>query len=430
MTNIKLSCRGATARAKVEGAITAGAVGIPVEISCDEAWQDLERTIVFMTPVSRKRLEGVEDAATVPREVLVPGLHLYIGLEGRDAEGNLVIPTNWADCGEIRCSSAGGGQGDYAPQLAGRYYIPQVDEKGVLRWLPSEAGMEEVAPVRLQSGGVYRGKDLTQAFAEEIGGNVWAWLKHRISQEDFEGIRVGDYIPVTCKNGVTFHAQIAGINTYKNLAHGSNRAVGNHIDFVSRELWPEAHQMNKVGWNNGLGSVKFPWTVSDLYFWLNSLSGTVAGNTVDPPNTGTVAVDYTAGGVLRQLPDDLAAAISEKDAYLPQRHNASAQLSSDSMAGMALAGKLWIPTEMEVFGTAVFGSGTFGISGSTQYPLFQSKEHIVKFIAGSDTTAAWWLASAKEGSKTSFCCVFGYGNATQATADAADRYVPVCFRIE
>ena len=37
---------------------------------------------------------------------------------------------------------------------------------------------------------------------------------------------------------------------------------------------------------------------------------------------------------------------------------------------------------------------------------------------------------AKNGSKTSFCCVFGYGTATQATADAADRYVPVCFRIE
>ena len=289
---------------------------------------------------------------------------------------------------------------------------------------------EEAYDKIVESGGVYRSKDLTQAFGEEIGGNVWAWLKHRISQGDFEGIRVGDYIPVTCKNGVTFHAQIAGINTYKNLGHGSNRVVGNHIDFVSRELWPEAHQMNKVGWNNGLGSVKFPWSVSDLYFWLNSLSGTVAGNTVDPPNTGTVAVDYTAGGVLRQLPDDLAAAISEKDAYLPQRHNASAQLSSDSMAGMAYAGKLWIPTEMEGFGTAVFGSGEFGISGSTQYPLFQSKEHIVKPIAGSDTAASWWLASAKEGSKTSFCCVFGYGTATQATADAADRYVPVCFRIE
>ena len=113
MTTIRLFCQGATARARVDGAITAGAVGIPVEITCDSAWDGLLRTIVFMTPVSRSAVSGVEDSAVVPGGVLVPGQHLYIAMEGRDDDGDPVIPTNWADCGVIRCSSAGTDEIEY-----------------------------------------------------------------------------------------------------------------------------------------------------------------------------------------------------------------------------------------------------------------------------------------------------------------------------
>lgn len=101
MTTIKLSCRGAAARAAVEGPITAGAVGIPVEIDCDESWDGLIRTLVCMTAVKRVNLAGVGNRAEVAWEVLVPGLHLYLGLEGRSADGRVVIPTVWADCGRI-----------------------------------------------------------------------------------------------------------------------------------------------------------------------------------------------------------------------------------------------------------------------------------------------------------------------------------------
>ena len=155
MTTIRLFCQGATARAKVEGAITAGAVGIPVEITCDSAWDGLTRTIVFMTPVSRSAVSGVEDSAVVPSGVLVPGLHLYLAMEGRDAAGSVVIPTNWADCGVIRCSSAGTDEIEYPAMpegeaASGGYYIPGVDPDGNLSWTPSKSGMPAVAPANIK----------------------------------------------------------------------------------------------------------------------------------------------------------------------------------------------------------------------------------------------------------------------------------------
>lgn len=155
MTTIRLFCQGATARAKVDGAITAGAVGIPVEITCDSAWDGLTRTIVFMTPVSRSAVSGVEDSAVVAPEVLVQGLHLYVAMEGRDAAGSVVIPTNWADCGVIRCSSAGADEIEYPSMpegeaASGGYYIPGVDGDGNLSWTASKSGMPAVVPANIK----------------------------------------------------------------------------------------------------------------------------------------------------------------------------------------------------------------------------------------------------------------------------------------
>lgn len=152
MTTIRLFCQGATARGKVDGAITAGAVGIPVEITCDDAWEGLARTMVFRTNLGREAVAGVEDTAVVPNGVLVQGLHLYLGMEGRDEEGNLVIPTNWADCGVIRSSTASE-EIEYPAlpgETSGSYYIPALDEEGNLTWTPSRAGMPAVAGANIK----------------------------------------------------------------------------------------------------------------------------------------------------------------------------------------------------------------------------------------------------------------------------------------
>lgn len=107
MTKIQLTCQGGAARARVEGEITAGMVGLAVELALDAAWEGLSRmgkvrcgdTVRSMMPDSLGRV-------TVPAECLIGGRRLEIGVDGWSADGQLRIPTVWADCGIVRRSVA------------------------------------------------------------------------------------------------------------------------------------------------------------------------------------------------------------------------------------------------------------------------------------------------------------------------------------
>jgi len=106
LTSIKLTVSGARAKAAVDGVLTSGAVGIPVEIHYDSAWDGLTKNLVCtngkLGPFGEARvILNVEESATVAHEVMKEDHHLYIGLEGRNSDGSLVISTVWADCGYI-----------------------------------------------------------------------------------------------------------------------------------------------------------------------------------------------------------------------------------------------------------------------------------------------------------------------------------------
>ena len=105
MTSIKLIVSGASARAEVDGLLTSGMVGIPVTIACDGAWDGLTKSMVCRAGHIVKTILNVGNTATVAHECMVPNQTLYIGIEGRNADGTLVIPTVWAPCGLI-CSGA------------------------------------------------------------------------------------------------------------------------------------------------------------------------------------------------------------------------------------------------------------------------------------------------------------------------------------
>ena len=210
----------------------------------------------------------------------------------------------------------------------------------------------------------YAGENLVTKFAQEIADytDEWAWIKARITAGNFDGLNIGDYIPVTCSNNVSFNARIAGINTYKGYG---DSAVPNHIDFISASVWPTAFKMNLKNFNNGLPSTEnltgdgtttafvltrlfpsitevkvggtattaytydaathtitfttapadqaaivvscatqeYPWLVSNGYHFLNSLAGSVPNGTGNNP--ALEAVDYTEGGVYYYLPTAL-----------------------------------------------------------------------------------------------------------------------------
>lgn len=108
MTTIQLYCRGASAWTKVDGRITRGMVGLNVVLFCDESWDGLTRSLVARNgDGERWVLAVVGDTAVVPHEALQEEGHLYLCLEGRDADGHLVLPSNWASCGRIYDSGGG-----------------------------------------------------------------------------------------------------------------------------------------------------------------------------------------------------------------------------------------------------------------------------------------------------------------------------------
>lgn len=276
---------------------------------------------------------------------------------------------------------------------------------------------------------IYQGTDLTVKFADEISaspynGDPWAWIKARIQANNFAGIHVCDYIPVTTTNSVTLSAQIAGINTYKNYG---DSLVGAHIDFICKELWPTLHPVNKVNYNNGTSAQNHPWLASDLYLYLNSLSGDVPNGTVLNPET--VAVDYTADGVYYFLPTQLKNVIIEKRFLLPTRYSASGLLTDDNSWAWKNIGKLWLPDECEVYGVPVWGGkGGYSIGGSgLQYPLFAGNMNRLKFRNGSRDD--WWLLSPRSGGSTHWCLVDYVGNCGSSGASYSGIAAPVCFRV-
>lgn len=275
-----------------------------------------------------------------------------------------------------------------------------------------------------QFGDPYDGVDLTVKHAEEIEdyASPWSWIKARIAAGNFSQLHVGDYIPFTTTNGRTFQAQIAGINTYKGYG---DHEVGNHIDFITRELWPDAFQMNLVKFNNGTaGTKQVPWLASNGYLFVNSLAGQVPNGTTLPLDM--VDKDYTAGGMYFYLPDDLKSVIVDKRVFAPIRYSASGVLSKDTSGAWVNLGKLWLPDECEVTGARLMTTTDWFSSGYVQYPIFAGNMNRLKRANGSRDL--WWLSSAYDGNSTYFVLVNANGQVTVRDAFGALR-APFCFRV-
>lgn len=269
----------------------------------------------------------------------------------------------------------------------------------------------------------YVGQDLTVKFADEIKGysDEWAWAKARRNAGNYAGMHVGDYIPITCSNGYVLKAQIAGINTYTGYG---DQQVGNHIDFISKELWNDLHVMNKVNYNNGNANNPSPFLASDLNYWLNSMSGNVPNSTSDA--AVTTEVDYTTDGVLYYLPDKLKNQIITKRIMLPSRYKAGSVLLNDNSWNWQSTGKLWIPSEVEVCGAPCWGNNAYGMGGFVQYPIFIGNMNRVKRRCSNKDRYGWWLLSATAGTSAFFVAVYSGNNTSVPNKSIA---APVCFRI-
>nr|DAP89291.1 MAG TPA: protein of unknown function DUF2460 [Caudoviricetes sp.] len=368
-------------------------------------------------------------------------------------------------------------RGDVEPQ---KYIL--YNEKNILERIGDIESIQELDRI-------YDGVDLSIKFAEEIKkySDIWQWIKAGIKAGNFAGIHVNDFIRWQTTDNNWIESHVAGINTYKRY---SDREVPNHIDFISKGLWPTPHVMNPVNYNNGIiptenlsgdgtktafvltnemaavasvtiggtattaytydadthtitftaapaagtnnivvtgtGS-EYPWLASDLYLYVNSLKGHVAGGT--SKTSPVKLVDYTKDGIWSKLPEALKAVIVTKRALIPKRYSTSGVLSNNNDCGWQDMGKLWIPSEVEVYGCGVWANNALDKGGFVQYPIFNCNMRRVKGLGDGVGRASWWLISANAGDTGSFCRVAHSGDAANAIASTTWAGLPVCFRI-
>ena len=341
----------------------------------------------------------------------------------------------------------------------------------------------------LENDRLYEGTNLAEKFKDEIANysDIWQWIKARIKAGNFAGIHVNDFIHWQTTDNKWIESHIAGINTYKRYG---DREVPNHIDFISKDLWPTLHVMNSVNYNNGIIPIEnlsgdgtktafvltnemaavasvtiggtattaythdadthtitftespaagtnnivvtgtgseYPWLASDLYLYANSLKGHVAGGT--SKTSPVKLVDYTKDGIWSKLPEALKSVIVTKRVLLPRRYSASGVLSNNNSWGWQDMGKLWIPSEIEVYGHGVWADNPCDKGEFVQYPIFNCNMRRIKGLGDGGSRRNWWLISACAGIASSFCYVDGTGNANNAIASSTGVGLPACFRI-
>lgn len=243
---------------------------------------------------------------------------------------------------------------------------------------------------------IYRGAEIT---------DDWATIQSNIQNGDFSNYYIGDWKPITLTTSETVVMEIAGINCYKNWG---STAIGNHIDFISRDCLATAYQFNTTATNNGTSDESSPWKASLLYDTLN--------------NTST--------GIRTQLPSELQSCIATKFIYRENRYSSGGGLSADTAAAWGVAGVLWIPAETEVFSHPSWSEIGYGTAGCQQYPIFRlNPSKIVKGAGNGGERCYWWTLSASRSNSTAFCDVTHSGYAHQNFANDDAVRVPLCFRV-
>ncbi len=283
-------------------------------------------------------------------------------------------------------------------------YIKQISSGGLVYPLKDEEARNNIEELFEIANDTYEGRDLTVVFADEIKNfdDEWAWIKARINQGDFSGLRHKDYIPMTLIGGTKeTHDMMLNINTY---AHSTDVELGDCIDFISRDCYSETVQWNTTNINNGNANNANPYMVSNLYDFLNN---TLYG----------------------YLPATVRNKITNKRMRVESRYSSGSTLTDSTSWDWADLGPIWPLTEYEVFGSVIWGTPQWSSGMAVQYPVFKGGwQDITKRNPDTGNRCYWWLISARSGSSTSVCDVSSYGTANVSTASAEYR-VPICFRI-
>ena len=243
--------------------------------------------------------------------------------------------------------------------------------------------------------GKYGGQNIATILAGEIGsGSVYDALHKRAAAGNFAGLRVGDYIDVPLVSASNVAAQqsvrflLAHFDPYYQCG---DSAKGHHIAFIASAPVAVAKTVtgvandsylmwNTANTNQGTADVKNPYLNSNLKAWEKLFEAC--------------------------LPEGLTKYLLTQRVLLEERYSASGALSDSNSWSWQDIGKVWSPSEMEVYGCPVWGTKGYSVGFDCQFDLFRDTAHRL-----NGTRYSWWLRSVVGGSSSSVCCVGSYGSA-------------------
>ena len=248
--------------------------------------------------------------------------------------------------------------------------------------------------------GKYGGQSIAAILAGEIGsGTVYDALHKRIAAGNFAGLRVGDYIDVPLVSASNVAAQqsvrllLAHFDPYYQCG---DSAKGHHIAFIASAPVAVAKTVtgvandsylmwNTANTNQGTADVKNPYLNSNLKAWETAFEAC--------------------------LPEGLTKYLLTQRVLLEERYSASGALSDSNSWSWQDIGKVWSPSEMEVYGFPVWGTKGYSVGFDCQFDLFRDTAHRV-----NGTRCGWWLRAVLGGSSSYVCYVGNYGGANGYSA--------------
>lgn len=249
--------------------------------------------------------------------------------------------------------------------------------------------------------GKYPGQSLATLLAGEVSGSatIYDALHKRVQAANFSGMRVGDYIDVPLVSASNVAAQqsvrflLAHFDPYYRCG---DSAKGHHIAFIASAPVAVAKTVtgvandsylmwNTANTNQGTADVKNPYLNSNLKAWEKLFEAC--------------------------LPEGLTKYLLTQRVLLEERYSASGALSDSNSWSWQDIGKVWSPSEMEVYGCPVWGTKGYSVGFDCQFDLFRDTAHRL-----NGTRSLWWLRSVVGGSSSNVCYVNHYGYATYGSA--------------
>lgn len=220
---------------------------------------------------------------------------------------------------------------------------------------------------------IYRGKNLTGIY-------TWDDISTKVNNGSFDDLYIGDYINVTIDNE-TIEFRFAGFDTY--LKTGDTQLTAHHIVVVP-DIIKTGVQMNSTNVTTG------------------GFKGSAIWTTVIPEYNTKVENAIGANHVLsyRQL-------ISN-----------SVNSSGQSSGWEWVTAKLFLMSEVSVYGSTVFSSSGFDIGiDNRQFPIFRLNPSMY-----NNERTWWWLKAVR--SAPIFCSVDSRGYSSNPSASASGGFRP------